>query len=700
MSKGGRVYKIIQPYAGRKHPRSEKVLGERKPITITPSDVSEKEPTKEEILVSGLSNLPSKKAREGIYKTIIKDKISKPKGTREYLGKERDTSKFGFRQKDKLHPEETSLEYLVGKKLGITKKTQTFERAKAIHQKQQTEWEAWTEQQRELDKYPVARDISHTMSNFLVGVNPEYILGSPKDRERIARGYRYGVWKAGYKQYGDADWLSRITTGFLSAAPTQYLLLPTVTGYVGGVGLGALSAAYPTTGKIVSASLGLGLGYQQTRDIIQSGKPYEKLLGLGLSVPFSVIGFRKGFKFGYGKAETHLYKIHTYDPGSSGFVRFEQAIKLSRLLKNVKSHKIKPIDVTKDVLRVNKKIGSDFLKFYGKHKGVVGGSAASYTQVEGARMPRDIDYFLQRFLFSTKTRVAFAKQVLTTRVRGKHVIDVHGKEMYHPGKYHRFGFESLRPVKIAGIKFFTAGEQLFRKGVASVTKEAEYRWFKDIPDFVVHAKSLITSAKIKGMKVRALKAEASLDLFLHPEKSSGFGKDLSFINNFLKQTTKPVPVKLIETVRGLEYIYPKSIVPSYYIPLKIGGTYGVPQYKAPVLSYQGLGKKPLIPSFRGYDGKKLKSVIPLGFSLPLMTYKAPAKDHYKLIPRLPKKYLHSGYKAGFVVPITPREDISDFFRGKKKKPILDFKIFDFKKHGREHKVVKLENLLKFKELKL
>jgi len=471
--------------------------------------------TREEILVSGLHRFPSEKARVGMYKTLSGEQ-RKPKGTREYIGKGKDISGFGFVQQpdfeEKTEPKIYSKNYLLnieaeaGIEAGLTTPTVTFGRIEAIRQQQQMEWEAWAAHQRRMDIYPHARAISRGMSTFLGGIpNLDYIMasirGDTKRQEEIIRGWEYGVWRAGYRGYGKEDPFARITTAFTTAAPTQYVLAPMVTGYGLGAGMGVLRAAYPTAGKIAQIGIAGYGGFKTGERLLTSKDPYKDLLGIGITLPSVLVGYRGGYRFGYGRTEAYLYKIHTYQPGSPEWIRFEQSLKIGRLLERVGSIKQKPLDFTKDIMRMDKQTASQLLNFLkAQPKTTIGGSAASYTQVIGARQPRDIDILVRKwsdFLTGDKQTAGAAKGFFS-RIRtpsGKHLIDIHGREMYYPGKYHRFGFVSQRPVKIGDYRYFTGGEQLFRKGVASVVKESSYRWFKDFPDFITHARSQIISAK-------------------------------------------------------------------------------------------------------------------------------------------------------------------------------------------------------------
>jgi len=591
----------------------------------------------------------------------------------------------------KHEPPPKTIEQQAGFEAGLTPEVVAQRRAITTREQQQKEWEAWSEQKRKWDtqSQPV-KDIRRGIAHWLSGVpNIEYLQAwwekDWKKTERIAESWEYGIWKAAKYQKTGFDLPSAFTTGYLSAPMTQNVIIPSVLAVGFGAGIGALKAT-TIGGKTLLVSRGVwetgkhagkpiweltvggaveksifGYGaYETGKSLIED--PFGTAVQLAVTMNFVIPTYRAGYRFGYGRTEAYLYKIHTYKPGTPEYIRFEQALKVGRILEGVKSHKMKPLDFAKDIIQMDKTTADQFLSYYAAHKGVVGGSAASYTQIVGARPPRDVDYFMQRFLRSTDPLVKSAKRILPTKTKaGEHLIDIHGEEMYKPGLYHRFGFVSKRPVKIEGIKYFKAGEQLFRKGVASVVEEVEYRWFKDIPDFVTHAKSLIGTLKEKTWnpfaQMKAAKAETVLDIFLHPSKSPSYGKPLSSIGKFFKTTTKPVePIAVTSPFGVTDYLYPKSAYPSYGVGVAVAGYYPSTQqpYDVPPIGmYEAapIDRYVSPPVVEGYPQSYKPPKLPLLYP----PSKPPSYPLYKPPPKAPpyKPSKLPPYKPPKIPPLYP-----------------------------------------------
>jgi hypothetical protein len=339
-----------------------------------------------------------------------------------------------------------------------------------------------------------------------------------------------------------------------------------------------------TAGKILETGIGVGFGYMVAKEtapvVIEAmdTKDYARLFShSGMLAILGITGYkgyRTGHAIGYGATEAYLYKVQHYKPGSAERIQFEQAIRVSKLLKDVQSHKVRPLQFAKDIMRLDPKAAGRVLSYLKQHpRTTIGGSAASYTQIVGARQPRDIDVFVHG-KGKTVTKAKLELKPLKTKT-GQHMIDIHGTELYKPGRYYRFGFRSKDPIKIDGYRYFRGGEQTFRKGITSVITESKYRWFKDRPDFIIHSESLISSLKIKihspFAQIRAGKAETALQLFLHPEKHPKYGiKQPSIFEGIIKTTIKPgvepKPV-YIPSIEGYEYIYPSYVYPSKILPI-------------------------------------------------------------------------------------------------------------------------------------
>jgi len=265
-------------------------------------------------------------------------------------------------------------------------------------------------------------------------------------------------------------------------------------------------------------------------------------------------------------------------------------------------------------------------------KTVIGGSGASYTQIEGARPPKDIDLIVKgKAMDSLKGVKTYVKQKYTSfrskslkewfkgsssdkepnlyeikdrpevlrakaSVKGSDAVDIHGREMYKAGSEHRFGFRSKTPVKIGEHKYFRAGEQLFRKGVASVVKERSYRWGKDRPDFITHAESLIKSTEGSWNPVtrwRGRSAARHLELFKDPSQSSSAGVKGSWLNDKVSSFAKRYyrSPEIAESIYGdIDFIYPKGTFTSHYAGYPTAQTGGY-------TSSGSIGKPPQMESY-------------------------------------------------------------------------------------------------------
>ena len=331
-----------------------------------------------------------------------------------------------------------------------------------------------------------------------------------------------------------------------------------------GIGVGFGGMAIKETAPIVFKAFDTG----DWSDVVSTGGVAALSLTAGIS------GYKKGYGTGFGRTESYLYGKAAYKPGSSEYIRFKSALKVARKLEGIKSHKAKPLDIAKDIMRLDTKSAKATIKFLEKHpKTTIGGSAASYTQIEGARSPRDIDLLLKggdKEIASAKKW--FGSKLLKTK-EGQHRIDIHGTEMFKPGRHVEFGFSSKTPRKISGTRYLKPGEQVFRKAISSVKTETQYRRFKDLPDFITHSRSLIKSAKMKLLtKGRGLSAEKHLETFLHPEKHISYGKSDIYTKVFGKPklTTKQRVIPLSKSgytpLEQVYYRYPgaKSVFPGYY----------------------------------------------------------------------------------------------------------------------------------------
>jgi hypothetical protein len=508
---------------------------------------------------------------------------------------------------------------------------------------------------------------------------------------------------------GVASYILKISTSPIASIGIAY-------GIAAGIGasVGALKAAYPTVGKMVEVGIGLEMGSYFAREThkivtesISTGE-YERLVGYGgmsaVQLGAGISGYRAGYHRGYGHMEAYLYGKHTFKPGSPEAIRFKEALKISRRLQDVRTHKLKPIDIAKDIMRMDRKMALRTIEFLRTHpRTTIGGSAASKAQIEYARVPRDLDLLIK----GGKKEVAIVKKLLgkTKTAKGEHLIDIHGSEFYKPGKYHQFSFISKHPIKIGKYRYLRAGEQLFRKGIAATKRETTYRHFKDYPDFITHTRSLIKSAKMKiYTRWKGISAEKHLKIFLKPEKHPSYGRPETLLSSWVKSiTAKPLqPQRVILPTggKGLAqyfYHYPKQVypyptlgsLPSLYFVSKIPKT----KYVLPSNMYK-MGDYDFYPpllKMPGYIPVTLPSKIytptkyeppykPPTFPPPKPSTYKPPYDPFKLPPPISsgKSMVEEEYLTLF------------------KKMRINIKDISLGYREREWKMPKVESLLKIK----
>ena len=426
-----------------------------------------------------------------------------------------------------------------------------------------------------------------------------------------------------------------------------------------GAGVGSVKAAFPTAGKWLERGImvgGAALFGKETGEVAARNPEElpEYFARAGFIGVISYPAYKAGHNFGYGRTETYLYSKHTFKSGSAEQIRFNEAMKVARLTENVKSGKAEPLDIAKDIIRMDSHTANRTIKWIKQNPDtVIGGSAASKTQVVGARTPRDIDILVpeKKLLIAKKFFEGYTKTP-----SGEHRIDIHSFEFGGKGgKYHRFGFETKSPTKIQGTKYMRSGEQVFRKGIGGTTKEFQYRWFKDQPDFVTTAKSQISSSS--GW--RAKLAQKHLNRFLNPESSPGYGKPSGKISGIIKRVTKPpaIPKEITSSTGGASYyqypsyVYPKPPIisyyptgyinkpkPSYYTPIKPSKpqkTYTPrkePSYKTPIYTQPTKPQKTYTPR----EEPSYKTPTPPPPYKP-PTYTPTKKPPYKTPPYIPTK---------------------------------------------------------------
>jgi hypothetical protein len=507
------------------------------------------------------------------------------------------------------------------------------------------------------------------------GITSPFTGRTTKEYQQDLIGWETGTWEIARRR----DYGGIAREALLSPAMT-HVVYPLAGSYALGAGIGAFKATSigsktlftigkraVTPGTLVEGGL-VGYGtYETGKSFVKD--PWGTTGSLAFTMPFAWTGYRAGYTMGYGRTEAFLYGRKTYGVGTPEYIRYRSALKISRRLYDIKSTKMKPLDIAKDVMRMDERSASQFLGFYKKHGGVIGGSGASYTQIYGARQPRDIDYFMQRLFFGTKKKVGLAKRLLPTRTKtGRHLIDIHGKEFYRPGGRYRFELISKPPVKgfikkdsvLYSSKFMSAGELTARKGITSVLRESKYRWFKDIPDFIIHAKSQIRSAKSSWSpftRWKGYSAEKYLRTYIDPGKGmiSVRPKRVGLFDRVFKPGKKPV--RVIEPVGGgiarSYYAYPTGSYPSSYAGYGLYGMIGrlggypptVTRYDYGV-PYRTYPTKIVTPPSRPIVPPIYPSFKPPGYIIP--PSKPPSKPPYKPPPGYPKP-------PGYIIPtyITP-----------------------------------------------
>lgn len=443
---------------------------------------------------------------------------------------------------------------------------------------------------------------------------------------------------------------SKSFTEFYFSSPMGVIGTTSVGASALGYATGTVSAVSVKAGTVLKGVMGVGFtGYAVKENIpvvskaIKTGDYGNVVTSastLGLSIATGFTGYKMGYTAGYGRAEAYLYGKATYKAGSVDMIRFKSGMKIIRNLQFVKSGKADGLNLYKDIARLDPKIASDVLGYLKANpKTVIGGSGASYTQIYGARQPRDIDLLVKQ--------VGQAKGYIKG---GSHVVDIHGFDMGGKGgRYLRFGVETQSPIKIGDFRYMRAGEQLARKGISSIMVETRYRHGlfegfsskgtmqapKDIFDFVTHAKSLIGSTKTSRNPLnlyRGTVAQKNLDIFLNPRSSSSYGKTGGILN----KTITNIAVKSFKTPTtlsygGYGYGYGKSL---YSMPIATG--YKPSSYIKPLtMSYTpSVINKPYTATKTNY--KKSYINMPNINKISNINYYNKTSDKKGYVPSIPK----------------------------------------------------------------
>ena len=383
----------------------------------------------------------------------------------------------------------------------------------------------------------------------------------------VATGQKSKVWDTKVSAVADTR---RPFHEFYLSSPMGVIGTTAIAAPAIGAGIGAVSAVSATGGKLLSVGVGSYFTYKageqivpQIQEAIASGD-YGSLVGtstnLGLAVATALPTAKWGYHSGYGRTEAFLYGRSTYTPGSAEYIRYKNTLKTARRLQNISSKDIKPLDFTKDIMRLDPETAGNVLKYLEQNpKSIVGGSASQYAQTSKSIWskyrdvkPRDVDLLVKD--------IAKAKSA-TGGI--KHKVDVHETTFGTTKEgYMRFGFKSQKPVSIEGIRYQRLGEQLVRKGTSSVTTETQYRWFKDVPDFRMASEQLISSGKTSVNplnRVRAYMGAKSYKYVVDPVSSPSYGKPVSSGSKILASIAK----KSSSVRLSSSDITPSSSVSSY-----------------------------------------------------------------------------------------------------------------------------------------
>ena len=415
----------------------------------------------------------------------------------------------------------------------------------------------------------------------------------------VTHSFDPGFWVSGdrFKHISSVhyDWDKKLRKGDIGGfAMSSVVMNPAMTtivypmagGAVIGAGVGAFKATSVgsrvlfnvgrhsiTAGKVVEGGIASYGMYEAGKSVVKNPSNIANVL---FSMPSALVGYRAGHRFGYGRAEAYLYAKHTFEPGSPELIRFKSALKVGRNLQWVKSHKMKPLDFAKDIVRMDSKTAGRVVDYLRLHPdSVVGGSAASRTQILGARSPRDVDLLVRD--------VGGAKDYFSGAIKtssGQHRVDIHGFDFGgKPGRYHRFGFSTQSSTRIGEFSYMRGSEQVFRKGIGSTTLETGYRWFKDAPDFITHSESLIVSGKRSYNPLnwlRANRAVKNLAYYIDPSGHPGYNvASEGFFSGLTSRMFKPgVTPKVVFRGGGYHsHVYPSHIYPSGFSAGMIGSVF-------------------------------------------------------------------------------------------------------------------------------
>ena len=513
------------------------------------------------------------------------------------------------------------------------------------------------------------------------------------------------------------------------------VIIPAVVGAGVGAGVGAFKATSIGSKAILGVgsrtlttggAVELGIAGYGTYEVGKSAvkDPLGTGISLVISAPSAILGYKSGYRTGYGRTEAYLYGKNTYKPGSADYIRYREAIKIGRQTQYIKSNYAKPLDFAKDIMRLKPSEATRVMNYFKNTRGtVLGGSAASYTQVRpslwtrfrGSVKPRDVDLLVKDV---SQAKSYFGKT--------PHKIDVHGYEFGGKGgRYHRFGFMTQSPKKIGGIKTMRLSEQSFRKGIGGTSLESGYRWFKDVPDFVMTSEQLISSSKTSWnpfTRLRGSIASKHLKIFKNPTSSKFFGKSDTVFSRGINKVFKPAPSpKTVYSGGGyVDYVYPSYSMPSYVAGVGVAsvGYYPSSGYKSLSISY--VTPKTISPSYTSpktvtptYTPPKVTNYVSPSYTSPKTvtpTYTPPKTIKYyspkyinpkytppKTIKYYSPKYINPKYTPPSYPPGLPPDKtpvkIDEFFSKRKFK--MPVETFDISYKFREFKISKL-----FKNIKI
>lgn len=453
-----------------------------------------------------------------------------------------------------------------------------------------------------------------------------------------------------------------------------------------------------TPGTLLEGGI-VGYGtYETGKSFIND--PIETAKGFAATLPTSLLGYRMGYNYGYGRVEQFSYLSKTYGYGTPAYKRASSILKVARRFQGVKLSRGR-LDLMSDIVDMDSGTARAMELFMSKYKGkfTLGGSGSTRGQLgSGFRRGRDIDIFMKK-----EKLVSSAYGFIKKSGGDVSRFDIHGPEFYKPGRYHMFGFIEKRGVPLdvysggrylGKVKSISPSEQLFRKAVAVSRLERQYRWGeypgvytppnlrgfvkgpKDIADVVSISKGMISkTSKSWNPFTRMSSRSADLNLysFFNPSEST-FPMIRPFTANvtagqFLIPTTTGVKPISDKTFNMFSYPTNRTVYPSNVsFPFNMGGYWQrpaawIPPFSTPKFIFSDYEKKDYTKSINYPSSIIISGYKPsTGYTPPkpppvyIPSYKPP--DNYKPPSYIPPYKPPPGYTPpkpppSFYPPYTP-----------------------------------------------